>query len=50
MIDLPRILHSKRVTKTIPSFLDTVTPPFISFTYPKTIAGKIFNFKNTLSM
>ena len=48
-ISIDMILHSKRVTKTIPSFLDTVTPPIISFTYPKTIASKIFNFKITLT-
>ena len=48
-IDLPKTLHSKRVTKPIPSFLDIVTPPIISITYPKTIASKIFNFKNTLA-
>ena len=40
-IDLPKTLHSKRVTKPIPSFLDIVTPPIISFTYPKTIASNI---------
>ena len=42
MIDLPRILNSKRVMATVPSYLKG-PPPVVSYTYTRTIAGKIFN-------
>ena len=40
MIDLPRILNSKRVMATVPSYLKG-PPPVVSYTYTRTIAGKI---------
>ena len=42
MIDLPRILNSKRVMATVPSYLKGPLP-VVSYTYTRTIAGKIFN-------
>ena len=48
MINLSLILHSKPVKKAIPGFIQNQTPPTISYSYTKTIAGKIFNFKQTI--
>ena len=48
MINLSQILHSKPVKKAIPGFIQNQTPPTISYSYTKTIAGKIFNFKQTI--
>ena len=48
MINLSQILHSKPVKKAIPGFIQNQTPPTISYSYTKTIAGKIFNFKHTI--
>ena len=42
MIDLLRILNCKKVRKTILRYL-RAPPPIVSYTYTKTIAGKIFN-------
>ena len=47
MINLPTILHSKRVIATIPNYLDA-TPPIVSYTYPRTIASRVFNFKQVI--
>ena len=48
MVNLPTILHSKRVRATVPTYLNNISPPIVSYTYPKTIASKVFNFKQTL--
>ena len=48
MIKIPQILHSKPVKNTIPSLIQNKTPPTVSYSYTKTIAGKIFNFKQTI--
>ena len=48
MINLSQILHSKPVKKSIPSFFQNQTPPIISYSYTKTIAGKIYNFKQSI--
>ena len=48
MIKIPQILHSKHVKKSIPNFIQNQTPPLVSYSYTKTIAGKIFNFKQTI--
>ena len=42
MIKLSQILHIKSVKKTIPRFIHNQTPPTISYSYTKTIPGKIF--------
>ena len=42
MINLSQILHSKPVKKAIPSFIT------VSYSYTKTTAGKIFNFKQSI--
>ena len=46
--NLPSILRSKSVTKTVPTYFKEKEPPIISYTYTKTIASKIFNFSSTL--
>ena len=48
MINLPTILHSKRVRATIPTYLNNVNPPIVSYTYPETIARRVFNFNKPL--
>ena len=46
-IDLPRILNSKRVMLAVPKHLRG-PPPVLSYTYTKTIAGKIFNHRKVV--
>ena len=48
MVNLSQILHSKSVKKSIPSFIQNQTPPTISYSYTKTLAGKVFDFKQTI--
>lgn len=48
MINLSQILHSKPEKKSITSFIQNQTPPTISYSYTKTTAGKIFNFKKSI--
>ena len=48
MIKLSQIVYSKPVKKTITSFIQNQTPPTISYSYTKTIAGRIFNFKQSI--
>ena len=42
MINLSRILNSKKVMAAVPNYLRG-PPPIVSYTYTRTIAGKIFN-------
>jgi hypothetical protein len=49
MINLPSILHNKRVVASVPSYLNNISPPIVSYTYPKTVASKVFNFKQAIS-
>ena len=42
MINLTRILNSKKVMVAVPNYLRG-PPPIVSYTYTRTIAGKIFN-------
>ena len=42
MIHLSRILNSKRVMATVPSYLKG-PPPVVNYAYTRTVAGKIFN-------
>ena len=48
MIKLSQILHSKPIKRVIPNFIQNQTPPTISYSYTKTIVGKIFNFKQSI--
>ena len=48
MIKISQILHSKPIRKSIPSCMLNQTPPIVSYSYTKTIASKIFNFKQTI--
>ena len=47
MVDLPRILNSKKVGAAIPNYLKGL-PPIVSYTYTRTIGGKIFNNRRTV--
>ena len=49
MINLPSILHNKRVVASVPTYLNNIVPPIVSYTYPKTVASKVFNFKQATS-
>ena len=49
MINLPSILHNKRVVASVPTYLNNIAPPIVSYTYPKTEASKVFNFKQATS-
>ena len=46
MVNLLRILKSKKVGAAIPNFLKG-PPPIVSYTYTRTIGGKIFNIRRT---
>ena len=46
-IDLPRILNGKRVISAVPKHLSGPLP-VVSYTYTKTIAGKIFNHRKVV--
>ena len=48
MLNLPRILHSKRVSRSVPTFLSTTDPPTVSYSYSNTISGKVFNFRKAI--
>lgn len=47
LINLPKILHNKNVLSTIPDYFVHHDPPAICYKYTRTIAGRIFNHKNT---
>ena len=42
-VNLPRILNTKCVRDAVPSCVQNVSPPIVSFKYTKTIAGRILN-------
>ena len=48
MVNLPRILNNKYVRDAVPSVVQNMTPPIVSFKYTKTIGGKIFNQKKVV--
>ena len=44
MIDLPGILHNKKVLlRTVPSFVQHIEPPIVSYSYTKSFRNIIFN-------
>ena len=47
MIGLQQILNSRRVMTALPSYLRG-SPPVVSYTYMRSIAGKIFNNRKTV--
>ena len=47
MIGLQQILNSRRVMTALPSYLRG-SPPVVSYTYTRSIAGKIFNNRKTV--
>ena len=48
MINFPRILNSKKVMAAVPNYLRG-PPPIVSYTYTRTIAGKIFNNRKVVN-
>ena len=48
MINLWRILNSKKVMMAVPKYLRG-PPPIVSYTYTRTIAGKIFNNRKVVN-
>ena len=48
MINLSRILNSKKVMAAVPNYLRG-PPPIVSYTYTTTIAGKIFNNRKVVN-
>ena len=48
MLQLPRILNSKYVRDTVHALLSHRTPPVVSYSYTKTISGKILNQKRVI--
>ena len=48
MLNLPQILNCKRVMMAVPNYLRNTPPPVVSYTYTKTIAGKIFNHRKVV--
>ena len=47
-LNLPRILNCKRVMMAVPNYLRSTPPPVVSYTYTRTIAGKIFNHRKVV--
>ena len=47
MIDLPKIVHYKSVTKAVPGFLNE-PPPVVGYNYTKTISSKNFDQKRVV--
>ena len=48
MLNLPQLVHSKKVTRTIPSCVLNDRPPEFSYKYPQTISRKIWNHRKTV--
>ena len=48
MINFPSILNSKKVMVAVPNYLRG-PPPIVSYTYTRTIAGKIFNNRKVVN-
>ena len=42
MIDLPGILLNKKVLRTVPSFVQHIEPPIVSYSFTKGICNVIF--------
>ena len=49
MINLSRILNSKKVMMAVPKYLRG-PPPIVSYTYTRTISGKIFNNRKVVNV
>ena len=47
-IGLSKILNSKCIRETIPTFVSHCKPPLISYTYTEAISGKAFNQKKAV--
>ena len=48
MIDLPGILHNKKFLRIVPSFVQHIEPPIVSYSYTKSIRNIIFNHKTVI--
>ena len=47
-MNLSRNLNCKRVMMAVPNYLRSTPPPVVSYTYTRTIAGKIFNHRKVV--
>ena len=47
-LNISNVLHHKRVTSNIPSYFENQSVPIVSYSYTKTIASNIFNYKKAL--
>ena len=47
-INISNVLHHKEVTSKVPPYFQNQSVPIISYSYTKTIAPKIFNYKQAL--
>ena len=48
LLNLPQILNCKKVMMAVPNYLRNTPPPVVSYTYTKTITGKIFNHRKVV--
>ena len=48
MINIPRILRSKRVVRAVPGFLGPYVPPMVCYSYTKSISPTILNYKHVV--
>ena len=48
MIGLPQLLNSRYVRSAVPLFLNNREPPMVSYSYTKTISGRIFNQRTVI--
>ena len=47
-LNIGNILNHKEVTKHIPAYFKYQTTPKISYTYTRSVASKLFNYKETI--
>ena len=47
-IDISSVLRDKRTLNSIPEYFEDKEPPIISYSYPKSIASDIFNYRQTI--
>ena len=50
MIGLPQIVNSRYVRSAVPQFSNNREPPMVSFSYTRTISGRIFNQKSVVEV
>ena len=48
MLNLSQTLHSRRVLRSVPTFLSTTDPPTVRYSYTNATSGKGFNFRKAI--